>query len=174
MGEKSNRNRGASRVQQSARVQQGGVTNTSATIRRDPIIDSLGELLKKKDCEGILKLESKLVLRATGLEGTEPTKASAIYLAIANAFVESEFSSLIAREKAIHYMERSFALSVKDVLHECVRQLVPLYLRVGRHDEAFATVKRLTVRIPQHELIDPDVILSIATDFYHALLNERV
>ena len=133
MGEKSNRNRGASRVQQSARVQQGGVTNTSATIRRDPIIDSLGELLKKKDCEGILKLESKLVLRATGLEGTEPTKASAIYLAIENAFVESEFSSLIAREKAIHYMKRSFALSDKEIiLQACVRQLLPFVVPPGR------------------------------------------
>ena len=59
--------------------------------------------------------------------------------------------------KAIHYLERYFALSEKGMLHECVRLLVPLYIQEGRHDEAFATVKRLTVRIPQHELIDPDL-----------------
>ena len=88
-------------------VQQGGVTNTSATsdvaaastaaavvgneidprsssasagsIRIDPI-DSLIQLVEKEDHEGILKQESKLVLRATALEGTEPQNAGYIYL----------------------------------------------------------------------------------------------
>jgi len=176
MGKKSKRNKGASKKQKNARVQQGGVTNTSAnsdvaaavvgheiepstiaSIRRDPI-DSLWELLEKGDNEGILKLESNLVLRAAVLEGTDPQHASSIYLAIVNAFVETEFSSTIARKKAIHYLELSFALSEKQgKLHQCVRLLVPLYIQEGRHDEAFATVKRLTVRIPQHELIDPDL-----------------
>jgi len=202
MGKKSKRNIGASKRQQSARVQeQCGVTNASSTtrsdvasavvgreiepsnssaasstsIRRDPrIIDSLLKLLKKKDYEGILTLESDVILRATVLEGTEPQKASYIYFMVAKAFVESGLSSLIAREKAIQYMERSFALSETDMVGECVRQLVPLYLREGRHDEAFTAVKRLTVRIPQHELIDPDLIVSIAKEFYRNLLNERV
>ena len=202
MGKKSKRNIGASKRQQSARVQeQCGVTNASSTtrsdvasavvsreiepsnssaasstsIRRDPrIIDSLLKLLKKKDYEGILTLESDVILRATVLEGTEPQKASYIYFMVAKAFVESGLSSLIAREKAIQYMERSFALSETDMVAQCVRQLVPLYLREGRHDEAFTAVKRLTVRIPQHELIDPDLIVSIAKEFYRNLLNERV
>jgi tetratricopeptide (TPR) repeat protein len=199
MGKKSKRNRGASRVQQNARVQQGAVTNTSATsdvvaaaastapavvgneidprrssassagsIRIDPI-DSLMQLVEKNDHEGILKLESKLVLRATAIEGTEPCKAGAIYFMVAKAFVNSGLSSLIKREKAIRYLERSFALSESEnFLNECVRQLVPLYLHEGRHDEAFVTMKRLTVRIPQHELIDPDLILSVAKEFYQA------
>ena len=77
--------------------------------------------------------------------------------------------------KAIHYLERYFALSEKGMLHECVRLLVPLYIQEGRHDEAFATVKRLTGRIPQNEHINPDVILSIAKAFYNVFLrNEKV
>ena len=176
MGKKSKRNTSISKKQKSARVQQCGVANSSAistndvaavvsreiertsdSIRRDPI-DSLFELLEKGDHEGIIKLKSDVILRAAVLEGTDPQHASSIYLAIVNAFVETEFSSTIARKKAIHYLELSFALSEKQgKLHQCVRLLVPLYIQEGRHDEAFATVKRLTVRIPQHELIDPDL-----------------
>ena len=198
MGKKSKRNRGASKNQQSARVQQGAVSNTSATtsdvaaavvgreiepstgatstttIRRDPIIDSLLDLLKNKDYEGIIKLESDVILRATVLEGTQPQKASYFYFIVAKAFVKSGLSSLIAHEKAIHYFERAFALSEKDMVDDCAGQLVLLYLKERRHDEAFATVKRLTVGIPQHELIKPDLILSIEQAFYRALLNERV
>jgi tetratricopeptide (TPR) repeat protein len=196
MGKKSKRNRGASRVQQSARVQQGAVSNTSATtsdvaaaavgreielmssnsagIRRDPI-DCVFEVLQREgDHKGILKLESKFVLRATALEGTEPNKASYIYFMVAKAYFVTGFSSRIARNKAIHYFERAFALSDKEIiLHECVRQLLPLYLNEGRHDEAFVTVKRLAGKIPQHELIDPDLILSLANELYEASLNER-
>ena len=190
MGKKSKRNRGVSKKQKSAGLvqEQGGVTNTSATsdaaavvgreiepsttrsasIRRDPI-DSLLELVEKGDYEGILKLESDAILQATVLEGTEPQKASFIYLVIARAFVETGQSSLIAREKAIHYLERSFALSEKVILHECVRLLVPLYLQEWRRDEAVAAVKRL-----QHEIIDPDVILSIAVEFSKSSLNDEV
>ena len=110
MGKKSKRNRDVSKKQKSARRvhEQGGVTNTSATsdaaaavigheiepsstsatcsIRRDPM-DSLVELLTKKDYEGILQLESDVILRATVLEGIEPQKASVIYLVVANAFI---------------------------------------------------------------------------------------
>jgi tetratricopeptide (TPR) repeat protein len=200
MGKKSKRNRGASRVNQSARVQQGAVTNTSATsdvvaavvgneieprsstsasdasIRIDPI-DSLMQLVEKGDHEGILKLESKLVLRATALEGTEPQKALYIYLVIADALIATEFSSKTSREKAINYLERCWkAIHSLDeiMLHECVKMLVRLYLKEERHDEAFVTVKRLTIRIPQHELIDPDLILSLASDLYQASLSEKV
>jgi tetratricopeptide (TPR) repeat protein len=62
----------------------------------------------------------------------------------------------------------------RTMLYDCVNILVSIYLKEGRHDEAFATVKRLTVSIPQHELIDPDLILSLAKDFYDASLNELV
>ena len=192
MGKKSKRNTSISKKQKSARVQQCGVANSSAistndvaavvsreiertsdSIRRDPI-DSLVDLLQKKDYDGIIKLESDVVLRATALEGTEPQTASSLYFMIARAFVETGLSSMVAREKATHYLERSFALSEKVMVHECVRLLVPLYLQEGRRDEAVAAVKRLHASIQKHESIDPDVILSIATDFYHALLNERV
>jgi hypothetical protein len=96
MGKKSKSNRGASKKKQkSARVQQGRVTNTSATstssdvaavvgreiepstsatsIRRDSI-DFFFELKKKKDYEEILELESDAVSQATVLEGTEPER----------------------------------------------------------------------------------------------------
>jgi tetratricopeptide (TPR) repeat protein len=203
MGKKSKRNRGASKKQQSAGAQQGGVTNTSASsdvaaastaaavvgneidprstsasagsIRIDPI-DSLVQLVEKGDYEGILKLESKLVLLATALEGTEPEKAGYIYLMVANALIATEVSSKISREKTIDYLERCWKAmhSLEIMLHECVRLLVSLYLKEGRHDEAFVTLKRLTVRIPQHELIDPDLILSVATEFHQATLDEKV
>ena len=183
MGKKSKRNRGASKKQNGttrveSRVSEtssaasdiavvGGIepprgattsiSSTSTNTNRD-ITQSLSNLIEIKDYEGIIKLESDVILRAAVLEGTDPQHASSIYLAIVNAFVETEFSSTIARKKAIHYLELSFALSEKQgKLHQCVRLLVPLYIQEGRHDEAFATVKRLTVRIPQHELIDPDL-----------------
>ena len=172
MGKKSKRNREASRVQ------QGGVTNTSATsagsIRIDPIDSLMQQLAEKDDFEGILKLESKLILRATALEGTEPQKASYTYFMVANALIATEFSSKTSREKAIHYLERCWkAIQSLDeiMLHECVRLLVHLYLHEGRHDEAFVTIKQLTVRIPQHELIDPDLILSLARELYKAALS---
>jgi len=195
MGKKSKRNRDVSKKQKSARRvhEQGGVTNTSATsdaaavvgreiepsstsasISRDPI-NSLLELVEKGDYEGILKLESDAILRATVLEGTEPQQASLIYLVIANAFLETELSNIIARKKAIHYLERSFALlEEKKMLHKCERLLVPLYIQEGRHDEAFAAVKRMTARIPKHESIDPDLILSITNEFYHARVSKGV
>ena len=79
------------------------------------------------------------------------------------------------REKAIHYLERSFELSEKVMLHDCVELLVvDVYLKEGRHDEAFATVKRLTVSMPKHEIIDPDLILSWATELSLATQFERV
>ena len=121
MGKKSKRNREASKKQRSARAQQGRVTNTSATvvgneiesrsstsagsIRIDPIDSLMQQLAEKDDFEGILKLESKLILRATALEGTEPRKAVYIYLVIADALIATEFSSKISREKAIDYLE---------------------------------------------------------------------
>jgi tetratricopeptide (TPR) repeat protein len=197
MGKKSKRNRGASKKQQSARVQQGAVSNTSATtsdvaaavvgreiesstsastttIRRDPIIDSFLKLLEQKDYEGILKLESDVILRATALEGTQPNKASYIYLMVASVFVQTGLSSLIARNKAIQYLERASELSEKERLHECVQLLVSIYIQEGRHDEAFAIVKRLTVRIPQQEFVNPDLILFIVQEFYEASLYDRV
>ena len=156
MGKKSKRNREASKKQQSARVQQGGVTNTitnndvaaavvgneielsttssstSASIRIDPI-DSLRQLVEKGDHEGIITLESNLVLRATVLEGIEPQKASYIYFMVAKAFDVTGNSSMIARGKAIHYMKRSFALSDKEIiLQACVRQLLPFVVPPGR------------------------------------------
>jgi tetratricopeptide (TPR) repeat protein len=194
MGKTSKKNRGASKKQKGTRQVESKVSETtiaasdiavvgeieprtSASIssRGEPI-DSFGQLVENKDYEGILKLESNLVLRATAIEGTEPQKAGAIYFTVAKAFVESKLSSLMAREKAIHYFERSFALSENDIMsHECVRLLVPLYLRIGHHgDEAFATVKRLTVRIPQQELINPDLILFIGRELYQARLYDRV
>jgi tetratricopeptide (TPR) repeat protein len=154
MGKKSKRNRDVSKKQMSA---------------------SLLELVEKGDYEGILKLESDAILRATVLEEREPQQASLIYLVIANAFVETGLSSMIVREKAIHYLERSFALlEEKKMLHKCVRLLVPIYLQEGRDDEAVAAVKRMTASIPKHESIDPDLILSIANEFYLALLNKEV
>ena len=201
MGKKSKRNRDVSKKQKSARrVQQGGFTNTIATsdaaavvdreiepsstsassIRRDPN-DSLGQLVEKGDYEGILKLESDAILQATVVEGTEPQTASSIYLVIARAFVETGLSSMIAREKAIRYLERSFALSEKEKhyqgnlhVHECMKLLVPIYLQEGRHDEAVAAVKRLTASIPQHELIDPDLILNFVPEFSKSSLNKEV
>jgi tetratricopeptide (TPR) repeat protein len=205
MGKKSKRNRGASKVHQSAMVQQGGVTNTSATsdvaaastaaavvgneidprssssasaasIRIDPI-DSLMQLAEKNDFGGILKLESKLILRATALEGTEPQKASYTYFMVANALIATEFSSKTSREKAINYLVRCWKANHsldEIILHECVKMLVRLYLKEERHDEAFVTVKRLTVRIPQHALIDPDLILSLARELFKAFLSEKV
>ena len=158
MGKKSKRNRGASKKQQSARVHQGGVTNTSATsdvaaaaavgreieprsITSAARIGYLLDLLEKgdHDHEGMLKLESDFVLQATVLEGTEPTASAYIYFAIANAFVETEFSSTIAHEKAIHCLERACALSEKERLLECIQLLVPFYL----HEGAGAMIKLL-------------------------------
>ena len=124
------------------------------------------------DYEGILKIESNLVLRATVLEGIEPQKASYIYLMISRAFIGTGLSSMKVREKAIHYLERSFVLSEKEILHECMRLLVTIYIQEGRHDEALATVKRLTIRIPQHELIDPDLILDFVHIFSQASLYD--
>ena len=196
MGKKSKRNRGASKKQQSARVQQGGVISTSTTsnvaaavvgreiksstgastttIRRDPIIDSFLKLLEQKDYEGILKLESDVILRATALEGTQPNKASYIYLMVASVFVQTGLSSLIARNKAIQYLERASELSEYERVHGCVQLLVSIYIQEGRHDEAFATVKRLTVRIPQQEYVNPDLILFIVREFSQAALYDRV
>jgi tetratricopeptide (TPR) repeat protein len=196
MGKKSKRNRGASKKQQSARVQQGGVISTSTTsnvaaavvgreiksstgastttIRRDPIIDSFLKLLKKNDYEGIVKLESDVILQATELEGTEPQKACYIYKMVANAFIQTGLSSLIARNKAIQYLERASELSEYERVHGCVQLLVSIYIQEGRHDEAFATVKRLTVRIPQQEYVNPDLILFIVREFSQAALYDRV
>jgi tetratricopeptide (TPR) repeat protein len=204
MGKKSKRNRVASKKQQIARVQQGGVTNTSsatsdvaaaaavvgneieprssASIRIDPIDSLIVQLAQKDDFEGILKLESKLVLRATALEGTEPRKAGYIYLMVANALIANEliateFLSKISREKAIHYLEGCWKVihSLDEIfVLACARDLVTLYLQEERHDEAFVTMKRLTVRIPQHELIDPDLILYLASELHQAALNEKV
>jgi tetratricopeptide (TPR) repeat protein len=137
----------------------------------------LAEVTTKGDHEGILKLESDAILRATVLEGTEPEIASSIYIVIARSLVvEIGLSSTIAQEKAIHYLERAFALSEKDIKlqHDCVNLLVSIYLHRGRHDDAFATVKRLTVRIPQHELIDPDLVLHFVHKFSEATQFERV
>jgi tetratricopeptide (TPR) repeat protein len=196
MGKKSKRNRGNSKKQHSARAQQGGVTNTSATsdvvsaaavvgneieprsssasIRIDPIDSLLVQLVEKEDLEGILKQKSKFLLRATALEGTEPQKASYTYLVIADALIATEFSSKKSRMKAIFLLERCFALSeIETFLNACVRELVPLYLKEGRHDEAFAIMKRITVMIPHHELIDPDLILSLASELYKASLNDK-
>ena len=193
MGKKSKRNREASKKQQSARVQQGRVTNTSTTndvaaavvgneielstsarILGDTI-DSLGQLVEKGDHGGIITHESNLVCLATALEGTEPEEASCIYLMLAEAFDVTGCSSMIAREKSIRYLERSFALSDKEIiLQACVRQLMPLYLQEGRHDRAFGVFKRLTGRIPQQELIDPGLILSLAQGLHVASLNEKV
>jgi hypothetical protein len=161
MGKKSKRNRGASRVHQSARSATSDVaadavvgneieprssaSASAGSIRIDPI-DSLMQLAEKGDHEGILKLESKLILRATTIEGTEPQNAGYIYLMVANALIATEFSSKISREKAINYLLRCWkAIHSLDeiMLHECVRLLVPLYLKEERHDEAFVTVKRL-------------------------------
>ena len=201
MGKKSKRNRGASTKLQSARrglQEQSGVTNTtsatsdvavvvgremiepsttSASIRSDPIDSLLAEVTMKGDHEGILKLESDAILRATVLEGTEPEIASSIYIVIARSLVvEIGLSSTIAQEKAIHYLERAFALSEKDIKlqHDCVNLLVSIYLHKGRHDDAFATVKRLASRIPQHELIDPDLVLNFVHKFSAATQFERV
>jgi hypothetical protein len=125
MENKSERITSISKKQKSARVQQCGVANISATstndvaavvsreiertsdsIRRDPI-DSLFELLEKGDHEGIIKLESDVILRAAVLEGTEPQKTSFVYFLIGRAFVLTGLSSMIARVKAIRYLERS-------------------------------------------------------------------
>jgi hypothetical protein len=104
-------------------------------------IGYLLDLLEKgdHDHEGMLKLESDFVLQATVLEGTEPTASAYIYFAIANAFVETEFSSTIAHEKAIHCLERACALSEKERLLECIQLLVPFYL----HEGAGAMIKLL-------------------------------
>jgi hypothetical protein len=104
MENKSERITSISKKQKSARVQQCGVANISATstndvaavvsreiertsdsIRRDPI-DSLFELLEKGDHEGIIKLESDVILRAAVLEGTEPQQTSFVYFLIGRAF----------------------------------------------------------------------------------------
>ena len=144
MGKKSKRNRDVSKKQMSA---------------------SLLELVEKGDYEGILKLESDAILRATVLEEREPQQASLIYLVIANAFVETGFSSMIAREKAIHCLERTFALSEKEMVHDCVKVLVPFCIQEGRNDEVFATVKKIIGSIPQYKLIDLDLIIFIAQAF---------
>ena len=113
----------------------------------------------------LLDLYIHLVLWATVLDGTEPKASSSIYLAIANAFVETGFSSMIAREKAIHCLERTFALSEKEMVHDCVKVLVPFCIQEGRNDEVFATVKKIIGSIPQYKLIDLDLIIFIAQAF---------
>jgi tetratricopeptide (TPR) repeat protein len=55
----------------------------------------------------------------------------------------------------------------------CAAPCAFLNLKEVRHVKAFATVKRFISSIPQHELIDPDVFLSIANSCYQALLTEK-
>ena len=103
-----------------------------------------------KDYEGIIELESDAIRNAKALEGTEPQKAGYIYLMIAITLQETGFSTKEAREEAMHYLEqcwkaihsleRSFELLEKEMLLDCVKLLVSIYLKEGRHDEAFATV----------------------------------
>jgi tetratricopeptide (TPR) repeat protein len=158
------------------------ISSTSTNTNRD-ITQSLSNLIEIKDYEGIIKLESDAIRQAKALEGKEPKKASYIYVVIARAIYNKTGSSnKEAREKAIRYLERcwtaihslerSFALLEKGIMHDCVKYLASLYLKEGRHDEAFATVKRLTDSIPQHEHIDPDLILFLADEFSDAYLNE--
>jgi tetratricopeptide (TPR) repeat protein len=182
MGKKSKRNRA-----------EGGVSETSSAARWSGDIAVVGgietidsvlvKLVEKGDHEGILKLESDAIRHAKALEGTEPQMAGHIYLVIVTALQETGFSTKEAREKAMHYLEqcwkafhsleRSFELSEKEMLHACVKRLVALYIQEGRHDEASVIIKRLTVRISQHELIEPNLILSMADELFQACLYDR-
>ena len=148
--------------------------NSSRDIKK-----SLLKLLQINDYEGIMKLESDAIRQAKALEGTEPQNASYIYIVIAKALEEIESSNKVAREKAVRYLEQSFALSEKkddnlQDLQYVAERLVHFNVKEGRHVEAFATVKRLASRIPQYELIDPDLILSLADKFSKATQFERV
>jgi len=194
MGKKSKRNRAVSTKQKGTRNVKGGVSETSGiehpmprgatssiTTNSRDIKESLSKLLNINDYEGILKLESDAVSQAKALEGTEPRTARYIYESIAKALHKTEETSLNkeAREKAIHYMERSFALTEKmtdnlNSMQNAAKILVHYNLREGRHDEAFAIVKRLASGINQHELIDPDLILFIAKEFSKSSLNKEV
>ena len=178
MGKKSKRNRAVSTKQKGTRNVEGGISETSVIEHSMPlrdIMESLSKLLNINDYEGILKLESDAVSQAKALEGTEPQTARYIYEVISEALHETDTISpnKEAREKAIHYMERAFALTEKmiDNLNSMqfgAKMLSNYYLREGRHDEAFAIVKRLASGIKQHELIDPDLILFIAHEFFQA------
>ena len=190
MGKKSKRNRAVSTKQKGTRNVEGGVSETSGiehpmprgatssiTTNSRDIKESLSKLLNINDYEGILKLESDAVSQAKALEGTEPQKAIFIYGAIAKALHETEETSTYkeAREKSIHYFERSFALTENMIDNlNGAKILVQYNLREGRHDEAFAIVKRLASGINQHELIDPDFILFIAHEFFQATQFESV
>jgi tetratricopeptide (TPR) repeat protein len=182
MGKKSKRNRGASKKQNGTTRVESRVSETSSAASDiavvggiEPIDSVLMKLEKEGDHEGILKLESDAIRHAKALEGTEPQMASYIYFKMARAFVITGLPSMvIARKKAIRYLERSFASAETDVtLHACVKPLVALYIQEGRHDEAFVIIKRLTVRIPQHELIEPNLILSMADELFQAFLYDR-
>ena len=188
MGKKSKRNRAVSTKQKGTRNVEGGVSETSGiehpmprgatssiTTNSRDIKESLSKLLNINDYEGVLKLESDAVSQAKALEGTEPRTARYIYESIAKALHKTEETSpnKEAREKAIDYMERSFALTEKmtdnlNSMQNAAKILVHYNLREGRHDEAFAIVKRLASGIKQHELIDPDLILFIAHEFFQA------
>jgi tetratricopeptide (TPR) repeat protein len=181
MGKKSKRNKAVSTKQKGTRNVEGGVSETSSihTNSRD-ITKSLSKLQQINDYEGILKLESDAIRQAKALEGTEPQKATYIYQEIALALEETAGSSnKEAREKAIHYLEQSFALVEKMIdnlqdLQYVTERLVYFNLKEGRHDEAFATVKRLASSITQHELIGPEFIISFADKFSEATQFERV
>ena len=170
MGKKSKRNRAVSKKQKGTRNVEGGVSETSSaasdiavvggiepsrgatsisTNSRD-IDQSFLKLIQINDYEGILELESDAIRHAKALEGTEPQMAGHIYLVIVTALQETGFSTKEAREKAMHYLEqcwkafhsleRSFELLEKEMSLDCVKLLVSIYLKEGRHDEAFATV----------------------------------
>ncbi len=119
MGKKGKRNRAVSTKQKGTRNVEGGVSETSGiehpmprgatssiTTNSRDIKESLSKLLNINDYEGVLKLESDAVSEAKALEGTEPQKASYIYLVIVNALQETELSTKEAREKAMHYLEQ--------------------------------------------------------------------
>ena len=201
MGKKSKRNKAVSTKQNGTRNVEVGVSETCAASdiavvggiepprgtnssistnnsSRD-IKKSLLKLLQINDYEGIMKLESDAIRQAKALEGTEPQNASYIYIVIAKALEEIGSSNKVAREKAVRYLEQSFALSEKkddnlQDLQYVAERLVHFNVKEGRHVEAFATVKRLASRIPQYELIDPDLILSLADEFSKATQFERV
>jgi hypothetical protein len=179
MGKKCKRNKAVSTKQNGTRNVEGGVSETRAvggiepprgtnssinTTSRD-IEQTLSKLLQINDYEGILKLESDAIRQAKSLEGTEPLYASYIYIVIAKALTETGSSNKVARHKTIRLLERSFTLAAKmdDNLKICI--MLRSAVKEGRHVEAFATVKRLASGTPQHELTDPDMILSMANKF---------
>ena len=150
-----------------------GTTSISTTSNSRNITQSLSNLMDINDYQGILRLESNAIRQAKVLEIIAPQKTSYIYQVIAIAIYETGSLNKEARKKAIRYMERSFTVAEKmdnnvQNLQSGAQRLVQFYLEEGRHVEAFVTVKRLASCIPQHELIDPDFILSLAIQFSQA------